>query len=156
MTSACTAGPEAYSMPAITHENAPLPAALNTLTATISASGATPWTPFPLTGAAMIPATCVPWLKPGGGLRFGSVGTNDLLSARLRFAAMSMWLVTMPLSRTATRARVALLPRSPFAAVASAWIARRFHCSALNVSAFAGGSENWSTSAATTVSFGSH
>ena len=52
-------------MPWIIHEKAPLPVSLRrTLTATISASGATPWMPRLLIGAAMIPATWVPWLKP--------------------------------------------------------------------------------------------
>ena len=57
-----------------------------------------------------------------GKTKLGSVGTNEVLNARFRFAAISIWLATMPVSSTATRARTNPFPRSPLAAVWSAWI----------------------------------
>ena len=44
----------------------PLPLSRRTFTSTSSASGATPMVPKALSAAAMVPATCVPWLNKSG------------------------------------------------------------------------------------------
>src|SRR5215472_6535668 len=46
-----------------------------------------------------------------GKTKLGSVGTNEVLNAVFKFAAISIWLSTIPASRMATRARVTPLPR---------------------------------------------
>jgi len=89
---------------------APLPVALRTLIITRSTSGATPMVPMPLSAAATMPETCVPW-KPAG-LSKAPSDVNDVLSARFRLGARSAWVDRMPLSMTHARAPAPLLPES--------------------------------------------
>src|SRR3989344_636095 len=52
------------SIPQMTVDHVPLPELFRTRTAHSFASGATPTTPAPLSSAAIVPATCVPWPLP--------------------------------------------------------------------------------------------
>src|SRR6266545_1898738 len=52
------------SMPQMTEDHVPEPALFSTRTEYSGAPGATPTTPTPLSLAATVPATCVPWPLP--------------------------------------------------------------------------------------------
>ena len=65
-----------WSKPHRTSDSLELPASSKTLTATSSASGATPTTPMPFLGAAAVPATCVPCPYPSSG---GAPGVTQFL-----------------------------------------------------------------------------
>src|SRR4051794_9534131 len=56
--------PVTQSMPQMIPERVPLPWLFSTRTAQRRAPGATPTTPTPLSLAAIVPATCVPWPLP--------------------------------------------------------------------------------------------
>jgi hypothetical protein len=106
ITSAWTAGPEAYSMPWMTLRKEPLPDSRSTLTGTSSASGATPCTPKLLMAAATMPPTWVPWLKQGA-VHCGCTTwpeTKEIASPALMLGTRSGLVRSMPLSTTATRA----------------------------------------------------
>ena len=87
--------------PAANREMGPVPDAGNTFTITNSALGATPTVPRLFRAAAIMPDTCVP-CAPGGVL-YASPGTNEVLSAALRFGARSVCVAWIPASSTATR-----------------------------------------------------
>ena len=125
---------------------------MHALSATIVASGATPAIPIPLTGAAIVDATCVPCpprsctaalleqipLPASTGLvnpatMVGSSDrTNEHDDARSRFGVMSGWLRSTPLSMTPTRTP---LP------VVRAWVAWSAWISAMSHWHWARGSE---------------
>src|SRR5688500_15537381 len=87
-------------MPQMTLAHVLSPAASNALTGTSVAPGATPTTPTPLSVAAMVPATWVPWLLSS------TAGTPGVM----QFAPSDGWTLSsrsgcrmsMPLSMTAT------------------------------------------------------
>ena len=82
------------------------PASLTTFTEATFTPGATPATPTPLIAAAIVPATCVPWLDVVGFQAASDVSTTPpRQDALLSFAicvARSGWVLEMPLSSTPT------------------------------------------------------
>lgn len=79
---------------------------MTTLTAATFTPGATPVTPTPLTAAAMVPATWVPWSLVVGfhaaSAVFGTPPTQEALLSLAIWVARSGWLLEMPLSSTPT------------------------------------------------------
>src|SRR5215218_8330710 len=82
------------------------PPSSTTFTDATFTPGATPAIPMPLIAAAIVPATCVPWVDVVGFQADTAVFTTpprqDALLPDAICAARSGWVLEMPLSRTPT------------------------------------------------------